>query len=188
MANYCNPSDYLEGGDSAAERPLEFAEREANQLARAATAYQGRNTKNTIEPEANDIPLHDVLRQIDRETDPLKREALEAKAMQLASGSAVRQQRRPRQAPSSSPVETFDPSEINGSKSVMTTPYGVMQQKYGRQEIQEALQWASTELDDSTVDVLNSGLNSKNINDVEKAFKLLSTMKANNITSLKKSK
>ena len=70
----------------------------------------------------------------------------------------------------------------------MSRPYGFMQAKYGRDVVQSNLQWASDNLDDQTIEVLNKGLNSNNLKDVEKAFSIVSHMREQNIFSLKKGK
>ena len=118
MANIVTPSDYLP--DNAGESSLDFEQKAANATARGAANY-GRRA-NTLEPSTSDIQLHDKLAQAAREQDPLKREVLEKQAEILAAGGKLKKS-------TPQPIQLSDPDEIDGSKSVMATPYGQMQQK-----------------------------------------------------------
>jgi hypothetical protein len=176
MAIEITPDAYLEAGDT---QDLSFEEQAQNQIHRGASNY-ARRDRNTFEPGQEDIALHGVLAKIQQETNPLKREVLEQQAQILAAGGVVKQQRNGRRQ-SIREVQTSDPTEFNGSQSSMTTPYGIMSVEFGRDVLDDTLQWCARELDDSTVEYLNKGLNSSDVSAVRKAFKAALYMKNNGV-------
>ena len=68
--------------------------------------------------------------------------------------------------------------------SVMDTPYGHMQQEFGRDVIEENLNWAGNNLEDETISVLNQSLESSDLNTVRKGFQILQAMRENGITDI----
>ena len=156
----------------------------ANTLSRANTRYNERQS-NTYEPQASDLQLHTVLRQLDQETNPLVREQLEQKAMLLASGATIQEQRQPRRRSFSAP-QMSDPDELNGSSSPMTTVYGQLTAELGG-ELDELLDYGRTQLDPDAAEVLNKSLVSDDIATARKGVEILRSMRENNLTSLPKS-
>ena len=130
-------ADYLE---ESGETALSFEELSANQTAKAANAYAGRKSNN-YEPGAGDLQLHETLRLLENETNPLVREQLELRAQKLAAQSVATEQRssRRRRTNHQPDIQLSDPTEIGGEQSVMSRPYGFMQAKYGRDVVQSNL-------------------------------------------------
>lgn len=170
------PEYTYDPGQDVGDVDFTYEQREANTLSKAAADYSRRNE---YVPDAGDLDLISLQAQLARESNPLKQQQLEARVYQLAQRSV--QGTKPRQVQE---IQTFDPSEVNGSKSVMTTPYGQMQSEFGRDTIQETLSWASEYLEDSTIDTLNKSLQSDDVELVRKGFRILQAMRENNITDI----
>ena len=169
-------------GQDIGDVELSYVEKAANQNHRGAQNYGKRQEYS---PGTEDLALFETLRKLEKEDHPLRREKLQQQAEILAQGGVIKEQKAAAKRRHSK-IQLSDPSEVNGSQSVMSQPYGQMQQKYGREEVQSHLAWAADNLSDNTIEVLNMSLKSQNIKDVEKAFNILQSMKANNITNLKR--
>ena len=171
------PEYTYDPGQDVGDVDFTYEQREANTLSKAAADYSRRNE---YVPDAGDLNLLELQAQLARETHPLKQQQLAARVQSLAERSV-----RGTRPPQAREIQTYDPSEVNGSKSVMSTPYGQMQAEYGRDVIEENLTWASNYLEDSTIDTLNQSLHSDDVETVRKAFRVLQAMKENNITDIR---
>lgn len=174
------PESYL---DDQGEVSLSHEEREANTHHRAAKNYARRGS-NTYEPGQDDLALHGVLAKLGRETNPLIREQLEAQAQLLASGATITEQKRGRRQ-SMKPIQTSDPTELNGSQSVMATTYGRLQAQVGRQELDDVLQYCRDNLDPEAAELLNGDLTSDDFATAKKAFRVAAHMKQNRLRNFR---
>ena len=177
------PYTYDPASDNqSGEQSLSFEEQQLNSIARGSSAYEQR-FRNELTPSVDDLQLTEVLSKISRETNPLKREQLQAQAELLASGGVINGQSRRRRT---SPIQTSDPNS-NIEDSPMSTPFGQMKAKYGS-ELTTTLDWACNSLDQESAEVLSADLESDDIAKVEKAFCVVPYMRENGITTLKKSR
>ena len=176
------PDMYM--SEEGAETSLTHEQREQNTHHRAAQNY-ARHANNTFEPEANDVELHSVLAKISRETNPLVRERLEAQANLLASGGVIKAQRSGGNRKTMPKLQTSDPTELNGDKSVMTTPYGILQSEVGRQALDGALDYCRNNLDAEAAEILNEDLTSNDIKVARKALKVALHMQTNKLRNFR---
>ena len=176
MAYSYDPASDTDGG----ELSLSYEEQQSNSISRGSGAYHQR-FRNELTPTVDDVQLHDLLAQASRETNPLKREQLQAKAELLAAGGVIKGKAQRRGA---RPIQTSDPNS-NEPDSVMATPFGQMQAKYGS-ELTSTLDWARESLDDESAELLSADLESDDLAKVEKAFRVVTYMRQNGITTLKK--
>ena len=174
------PEYTYDPGQDTGDVELSYEEKQANSISRGSASYSQRNE---YVPAADDLDLINLQSQLARETNPLKREKLEARVYHLAQRSV--QSTKPHQAKE---IQTYDSSEVNGPQSAMNTPYGHMQQEYGRDVIEENLTWASNNLEDSTINTLNESLESEDLQTVKKAFRVIQAMRDNGITSFEQMK
>ena len=126
--------------------------------------------------------LTEVLSKISRETNPLKREQLQAQAELLASGGVIK----------------VSPNVVGPvlSKPVIRTPTiedSVMSilsedESQGRQELTTTLDWARNSLDEESAEVLSADLESDDIAKSESFPSVVTYMRENGITTLKKSR
>ena len=175
------PEYTYDPGQDTGDVELSYEEKQSNSISRGNSSY---NRRNEYVPDAGDLNLIELQSQLAKENNPLKREQLEARVYHAAERSV--RGTKPRR--SSSQIQTSDPSEINGSESSMNSPYGHMQQEYGRDVIEDHLQWAGNNLDEDSIEVLNKSLASDDLQSVKKGFRVLQAMKENNITSLEQLK
>ena len=175
------PQDYLSEEQINAETSNSFAERAETQLGKANARFNER-ASNSYTPSTGDMQLHSVLRQLDQTTNALERQMLEEKAMLLASGAAIQEQRKPTRRGFTQP-QLSDPDELNGQDSPMNTIYGQIMAEIGS-ELDELLDYGRTKLDAETAEVINKSLTSDDLATARKGVEVLRALKENNLTQL----